>query len=91
MKRCKAIQILGEVFISHGGTMAAGLSDIKARMNPTARKPTEEENTNAQSQRFDESNPIYHPHTTQTTEVKKETTTTTTTTQESAKGFSGLD
>lgn len=31
-KRCKALLLLGKLFIKHGGSTAAGLGDIKARL-----------------------------------------------------------
>ena len=40
LKRCKALKILGEVFISHGGSLSAGLSDIKTQLNPNLQKET---------------------------------------------------
>lgn len=32
LKRCKALLALGKLFLAHGGSTAAGLGDIKARL-----------------------------------------------------------
>jgi hypothetical protein len=32
LKRCKAMMILGKLFLAHAGSTAAGLGDIKARL-----------------------------------------------------------
>eukprot|EP01038_Epipyxis_sp_PR26KG_P010779 gene10779-14474_t len=56
LKRCKALKILGELFLEHGGTMAAGLGDVKSRMMGGGPPPTSHSNDqpDASAKSYDE-------------------------------------